>query len=373
MNVRMDWRRASVIVATMALAGLTGPGSVHGAHADATIPAQAAEAAAQGATIDAEGALHLPARTIPVPTTISPEAQKALASPQPEPPAPPVADKSAWHHAIAEYDAQLAEHAQAARDAFTGKIDARELGGVRVYELRPDSIPARNNNRVILYLHPGGYVFGARQAGLAGAIALANAGPFRVFSIDYRTAPDHPYPAALDDVVTVYRETIKRYQATSIGIVGVASGGGLAASTVLKLRDAGLPLPGALALLSPEADLTEAGDTFQTNRDIDVVLRHSIPETVALYAGGNDLRDPHLSPVYGDFAKGYCPTFLQSGTRDLLLSDTVRLHRALRHAGVEAELHVFEAMPHIGFSGAPEDEELRAEEVRFLDKHLGRY
>jgi len=334
---------------------------------------QPAEAAAHEATIDAEGALHLPARTIPVPTTISPEAQHALASPQPEPPAPPVADKTAWHRAIAEYDAQLADRSQAVRNAFAGKVDARELGGVRVYELTPDSIPARNNNRVILYLHPGGYVFGGGQAGLAGAIALAHAGPFRVFSIDYRTAPDHRYPAALDDAVTVYRETIKRYQTTSVGIVGVASGGGLAAATVLKLRDAGLPLPGALALLSPEADLTEAGDTFQTNRDIDVVLRHSIPETVALYAGGNDLKDPFLSPVYGDFAKGYCPTFLQSGTRDVLLSDTVRLHRALRRAGVEADLHVFEAMPHIGFSGAPEDEELRAEEVRFLDKHLGRY
>jgi acetyl esterase/lipase len=370
MNVRRDWRRATTVVATAALAGLVG--QTMPLARSANDAAQAPPPEAQAVTIDAEGAMHLPARTIPVPATISPEAQKALASPQPEPPAPPVGDRSAWHAAIAAYDAQLAEHSQAARNSFAGKVDARELGGVHVYELTPESMPPKNNNRLLLYLHSGGYVFGAGQAGLAGAFALANSG-FRVFSVDYRMAPDHPYPAALDDAVTVYREAIKRYQATSVGIVGVASGGGLAAATVLKLREVGLPLPGAVALLSPEADLTEAGDTIQTNRDIDVVLRHSIPETVALYAGGTDLKDPYLSPVYGDFAKGYCPAFLQSGTRDLLLSDTVRLHRALRRAGVEAELHVFEAMPHIGFSGAPEDEELRAEEVRFLDKHLGRY
>src|SRR5262249_42290157 len=121
------------------------------------------------------------------------------------------------------------------------------------------------------------------------------------------------------------------------------------------------------------ADLTESGDTIQTNRDLDVVLRHPVPEAIALYAAGTDLRDPYLLPLFGDFAKGYCPTFLQSGTRDMMLSDTVRLHRALRHAGIDAELHVFEAMPHIGFGGAPEDDELQSEELRFLDKHLGRY
>jgi acetyl esterase/lipase len=121
---------------------------------------------------------------------------------------------------------------------------------------------------------------------------------------------------------------IKRFEPTSIGIVGVSSGGGLAAATILKLRDAGVPLPGAAVLLAPEADLTESGDTIQTNRDLDVVLRHPVPEAIALYANGNDLKDPYLSPLYGDFAKGYCPTFLQSGTRDMMLSDTVRLHRA---------------------------------------------
>jgi monoterpene epsilon-lactone hydrolase len=328
---------------------------------------------AQAATIDAEGQMHLPPRTIPLPSTVSPDAQKFLTTGIDASPAPPVADKAAWHAAIAQFDKSVAERTESVRSAFTGKIDGRDLGGVKVYDIIPQGIPPRHTNRVLIYLHPGSYVFGAGVAGIAGAVTLAAAGPFHVYSVDYRMAPDHPYPAALDDTVAVYREVIKRFEPTSIGIVGVSSGGGLAAATVLKLRDAGVPLPGAVVLLAPQADLTESGDTIQTNRDLDVVLRHPVPEAIALYAGGNDLKDPYLSPLYGDFAKGYCPTFLQSGTRDMMLSDTVRLHRALRRAGVDAELHVFEAMPHIGFSGAPEDEELQAEELRFLDKHLGRY
>jgi acetyl esterase/lipase len=145
----------------------------------------------------------------------------------------------------------------------------------------------------------------------------------------------------------------------------------LAASLVLKIRDAGLPLPAACVLATPQADLTESGDTFETNAEIDVILRKRLSESIALYAGGHDLRDPYLSAVFGDFSKGFPPTMLLSGTRDLFLSNTVRLHRALRKAGVEADLHVWEAMPHGGFFGAPEDAEVLAEQAAFIRRRLG--
>jgi epsilon-lactone hydrolase len=123
-------------------------------------------------------------------------------------------------------------------------------------------------------------------------------------------------------------------------------------------------------LRSPEADLTEAGDSFETNNGIDAIMTR-LTNSIALYANGHDLRDPYLSPLYGDFSLGFPPTILTAGTRDLFLSNTVLMHRALRRAKVEAELHVWEAMSHAGFFGlAPEDREVLEEEVRFIRQHL---
>jgi acetyl esterase/lipase len=118
-------------------------------------------------------------------------------------------------------------------------------------------------------------------------------------------------------------------------------------------------------LLSPELDLTESGDSFQTNIGIDNVLTSSLRDSIALYAGQHDLEDPYLSPLFGEVER-FPPTFLQAGTRDLFLSNAVRMHRKLRAAGVAADLHVFEAMPHGGFFGAPEDHDLAAETRRFV-------
>ena len=159
-------------------------------------------------------------------------------------------------------------------------------------------------------------------------------------------------------MVESYRDLLTRHRPPGkVAVVGVSAGGGLAAAGILKLRDLGLPLPGAAVLLTPEVDLTESGDTFETNKDIDVILGRRLTESIELYAGGHDLRDPYLSPLFGDLRRGFPPTLLISGTRDLFLSNTVRFHRALRRAGLQADLHVFEAMPHGGFFGAPEDAE----------------
>jgi acetyl esterase/lipase len=163
---------------------------------------------------------------------------------------------------------------------------------------------------------------------------------------------------------------LKTYQPGDLVISGASGGGNLAAAAALKIRDLGMPLPAGLVLLTPEVDLTESGDTFETNRHIDVVLKGGLPEMNALYAGGHDLKDPYLSPLFGDFTKGYPPTFIQTGTRDVFLSNSVRMHRALLRAGIEVELHVWEAMPHGGFGGiTPEDAEIQAEVMRFIETH----
>ena len=199
-----------------------------------------------------------------------------------------------------------------------------------------------------------------------GMTALARAG-VRMWAVDYRMPPDHPYPASLDDCVTIYRSLLRNHRPEEIIVGGASAGGNLAAALILRARDEGLPLPAAAVLLTPEVDLTESGDSFRTNLGVDNVLG-SLMSTNLLYASGHDLAHPYLSPLFGDFTEGFPPTFLATGTRDLFLSNTVRMHRSLRAAGVPAELHVLEAAPHGGFFGtSPEDRELVQEARRFVD------
>ena len=232
--------------------------------------------------------------------------------------------------------------------------------------------PAYGAEFAYIDLHGGALVFGGGENARLAAGKHADLHNLTCYGVDYRMPPDHPYPAALDDCMATYRHVLKHHTPDKIVIGGRSAGGNLAAAMVLRARDEGLPLPAALVLLSPEVDLTESGDSFQVNRTVDVVLPNSLMSTNLLYAAGADLSHPYLSPLFGDFAPGFPPTFVQSGTRDLFLSNAVRLHRALRQAEVPVELHIFEAMPHGGFMGAPEDAELSAEQVRFVRHWLNR-
>lgn len=130
--------------------------------------------------------------------------------------------------------------------------------------------------------------------------------------------PDYPYPAALNDGVGAYRALLQDRAASEIVILGTSAGGNLAAATILRARAEGLPLPAGVVLLSPEVDLTETGDSFQVNLGVDPILGRVMPVNL-LYARGRDLMDPYLSPLFGDFAQGFPPTLITSGTRDLFL------------------------------------------------------
>jgi acetyl esterase/lipase len=220
-------------------------------------------------------------------------------------------------------------------------------------------------------LHGGGLIMLEGTFAMAMAAANAAQAGCKAYSVDYRMPPDFPYPAALDDGLAVYRELLHEYAPENIMITGASAGGNLAAALTLKIRDVGLPMPAGVILLTPELDLTESGDTFETNRELDAILKRGLPEANRLYAAGHDLADPYLSPLFGDFSKGFPPTFIQAGTRDVFLSNAVRMHRALRNAGIAAELHVWEAMPHGGFGGAPEDMELMLETTCFMRKCWG--
>jgi acetyl esterase/lipase len=284
---------------------------------------------------------------------------------------PDVTDKAGWRANVALGNVTLAAMFSANAERFSMDVATHRVAAIDVYEITPAETADSEQDCAILLLHGGAFLYGSGIGAAYMAMPLADAARIKTFSVDYRMPPDHPFPVGLDDVIDAYRWLLQRFAPEKIVVAGSSAGAGLAASFVLKARDIGLPMPAACVLATPEADLTESGDTFETNDTIDVVLPHRMPVMNALYADGHDLRDPYLSPLFGDFTKGFPATILLSGTRDLFLSNTVLMHRALLRAGVEAELHIWEAMPHGGFFGAPEDKEVLDQQARFVRKRLG--
>lgn len=316
------------------------------------------------------GVRHLPAREIPIPTSVSEIARAVMAAPLPPSPAPPALhDVAGWRRMIAEHDRSMGEMLAQRTGAAEVAVQERQIAGVRVYEVLPEGLP-EGDTRLYIDIHGGAFVFGAGEMCRAMGIGAATRFRARVWAIDYRMPPDHPFPAPGDDCLAVYRAALEQYRPDDIVIGGSSAGGNLAAVTVLRARDTGLPMPAAVVLTTPGTDLTNSGDSMQTNLGLDNLLDANGVAPIELYVGDHDPRDPYMSPLYADFTKGFPPTVLSTGTRDLLLSDTVRMHRALRNAGVVADLHVTEAAGHGGFFGmAPEDHDM----IRLTREFVERY
>jgi monoterpene epsilon-lactone hydrolase len=318
---------------------------------------------------DQDTGLHLPEQVIPVPTSVSLQGQAYLAA------AARRIGAMAASGGAGEGGGQEAAAAAAVRflrplaAGFSGGFETIDLPtGAKLYRATPDARQGRLAEVAYFDIHGGGFTSGGGEmCQLLAKIRAADYGT-EVFAVDYRLAPQHPYPAGLDDCIAAYREVLSRCDVSGLIVGGASAGGNLAAALMLRARDEGLPLPIALLLQTPGLDMTRSGDSYRTNRLLDVNLYGGSPEGPSAYAGNTDPRTPYLSPLFGDFSQGWPPTILTTGTRDLLLSDTVQMHRALRRAGVAAELHVSEASPHGGFmgAGAPEDAEIVAECRRFL-------
>jgi monoterpene epsilon-lactone hydrolase len=330
-----------------------------------------------GAQTPAQGARDLPARSVPVPDTVSPQMQKLIGAPLT--PTWNVIPKTAeeWKVQVnAGYEATM-KSLPALREALGVKVEPITLDGVKAYMVTPSSIPPQNRNRLLVHVHGGCFVSFPGESGTAEAIYMAGLGGFRVISVDYRMPPDHPYPAALDDAMTAWKAATKMAAPKNMAIFGSSAGGNLTLAMVLRAKQDKLPLPAAIAPGTPMSDLTNAGDSFQTNAILDNVLVASganCDQRAALYIAGRDPKDPLLSPVYGDM-RGFPPAILTTGTRDLLLSSTVRVHRKLRQAGVEAVLQVYEGQSHAHYYrdvSAPETREAFTEIAQFFDRHLGK-
>ncbi len=201
----------------------------------------------------------------------------------------------------------------------TPPLQSDSVGGVPVFVITPEGVDEGDAAPVYLDIHGGSLLMGGGKACEVMGRRMAAQVQMQTWSVDYRMPPDHPYPAPLDDVLAVYRGLLDVRAPERIVVGGGSAGGNLAAALTLRARDEGLPLPAALVLLTPEVDLTESGDSFQTNLGIDCVLTESLADSIALYAGDHDLRLPYLSPLFGDLTSPFPPTFLQGGNPGPLL------------------------------------------------------
>jgi epsilon-lactone hydrolase len=224
-------------------------------------------------------------------------------------------------------------------------VTAAELGGVPTAEITVDGLEPRH---VGLYFHGGVYVMGDAflAAGLASQVGRRTRA--KVISVDYRLAPEHPYPAAVDDALAAYEALLDNGIAPSdIAFAGESAGGGLAIATLVNARDHGLPLPAAALVMSPYADLTLAGTTMETRREVDPLLSpEALQARVPNYTAGQDAALGLISPIFADLS-GLPPLIIQAGTHEVLLDDALRLARQAATADVEVTLDITPGVPHV--------------------------
>ena len=325
----------------------------------------------------AGAAREIASRALPTPKTVSPEMRKLIGAP-PGPfwnKRPQTAEE--WKEIVAAAAQPTLRALPALCERLRVGYERTMVDGVRAFSVVPREVSAENRNRLLLHIHGGCYVWNPAEAGLPEAVLMAGFGGFKVLSVDYRMPPEAFFPAALDDVVAAWKAAAKREDPRRMAVFGTSAGGALTLSLILRAKAEGLPLPAAIASGTPMSDVTKTGDTFYTNELVDNVLvsRDGLCQlAVEFYANGRELADPRLSPAYGDYS-GFPPTILTSGTRDLLLSNTVRVHRKLRQAHVEAELHVYEGQSHAQYmfdDAAPETREAFQEIAGFFDRRLAR-
>jgi len=334
------------------------------------LAAQANPAVQQdSATFDPDGTAHL-TRVVPMPATISPETQKWLAS---------LTLKKSGPETLAERrahtDAWRAQDSAEARRIYPVNVEETSIAGVRTDIITPLGAPEISRWRVLINLHGGG--FNSDSGSLIEGIPIANLAKIKVVSVYYRLAPENPFPAAVDDVVAVYKELLKTYKPQNIGIFGTSAGAILTGEVAVRLKQLGLPEPGALGMFSVLADFSQPGDSWQLFTldgfpgGLQPTYQNHLPDDS--YVGKTERKDPVLSPLFADL-HGMPPSLLVTSTRDILLSGTTIFHRALLHAGDDAQLVVFEALPHAFWYHfqLPETKEALELMAKFFDEKVGR-
>ncbi len=266
----------------------------------------------------------------------------------------------------------LAENIGFEKFKTTYSMEDREVNGITTLWITPPKL--KHKDKVMIFIHGGGWILNSRKTQLPLQTAVASSLGVKVVSIEYRLAPEHPYPSAVNDIVAAYKGIIKNYGAKNTGIFGTSAGGGLTLSTLLRLKADGLPLPSTSASLSPGADMTASGHLFRAVGLQDPVLPpHGAITAMLAYTGKADPKDPFVSPVFGDFT-GMTPMFLLSGTAEIVGSDAIRVAARARNQGVDVTLLVSDGMWHVPIAngtGVPELQLAYDEMIKFFRKNMG--
>ena len=322
--------------------------------------------------------IDVPEKQLPLPAAASDALREAI-SQSPIPPKPvlmnavPQSDE-AWRDFVQATNAEQKKKIKKMRKQFDVQVELTKQGDVTYRTLTPAKVNPSFADKIYLDVHGGAYVLFAGLPSIEEGLLVAHRLGMKVVSVDYRMPPSHPYPTALEDVMVVYNTLLDDYGAENIFMGGTSAGGGIVLSTIQSLIQAKKPTPKAVYAGTPWADLTKTGDTQYTNEMIDRILLTydaTLQGAARLYAGKEDISHPRLSPLYGDFS-GFPPTMLVSGTRDMFLSDTVRVNRALRDAGIETLLDIYEGVSHADYLVAyetPESESVYRELKQFLLKY----
>ncbi|MGC1463060.1 MAG: alpha/beta fold hydrolase [Terracidiphilus sp.] len=319
--------------------------------------------------IDEDGTAYI-TRIVAVPKTVSPEAQKSLARQ-----ATPAASHDAQSQPTKPQPVQTRQmSSEATRAVYPANIEFSTIAEVPVSVVTPLVVPADKAKRVLINLHGGG--FSADSGSLTESLPIANLTQTKVVSVIYRLSPEHPFPAPVEDVVAVYKELIKAYEPHNIAIYGSSAGAILTAEVAVKIKELGLPQPGALGIFSGGGDFSQIGDSQQI---YGVKGLEGHPDTkpkgvqwLGVYVGSTDPKNPVLSPSFADL-HGMPPTLFMTSTRDMMLSDTTLLHRAFLRAGADASLVVFDGLNHCFWydPNLPESREADRIMANFFDTHLG--
>lgn len=309
--------------------------------------------------------------------TVSPEWHAyfaALPDPEAEPARPSPDDHAGWAALHADFEAQRREMCEKAVERTGVTLTPMTLGGVPVLEIIPKNWS--DDGKVLVYCHGGAYTFFTARSTLTSSATAAAATGLRVLSIDYTNPPRARWPEVTDEVVAVF-DTLDRqgFASSKIAAFGDSAGAALVAGSILKMRDSGRSMPAAVVLWSPWADITETGETYHTLRHAEPAYTYDrlLGPAAAAYADPEHHKHPYVSPVYGDFSKGFSPTLIQGGAREIFLSNFVRLYRSLDAAGCAAVLDLYEGMPHVFQNKLPDSAEAvtaLAVMDRFLKRQL---
>ena len=278
-----------------------------------------------------------------------------------------------WEVKQKEFNDMASQSMPELLDFYKPTVDTIEVGGIRAIDVKPRGY--KESDKVVVYIHGGAYVFFTADVTLLSSVPLADASGLRIISIDYTLAPQAKFDKITDEVLQLYKGLLDMgYKAKNISIYGDSAGGGLAAGSVLKMRDNGFELPSSLVLWSAWADIDEIGDTYFTMKDNDPNLVNAgfLEECALAYADKKEFKNPYVSPVYGDFSKDFPPTLIQVGGKEIFLSNSIRMYRALSEADKEVKLDVYEGMWHVwqGYYKIPESKIAVKNTKNFILEHF---